>query len=43
MKKFLLLSLIILKNATIIIPLFEGVINALVNMIENDKTKKEKK
>lgn len=41
MKKFLLVSLVILKNATIIIPLFEGMINALVSMIENDK-KKEK-
>lgn len=36
MKKFLLATLVIIKNATVIIPLIEGMISALVNMIEAD-------
>ena len=42
MKKFLLASLLIIKNATIIIPFIEGMISALVKMIEADNKKKEK-
>lgn len=40
MKKALLAVLVIIKNATIIMPLMEGMINALVEMIEQDKRKK---
>lgn len=42
MKKFLLYTLVVIKNATIIIPFFEGMISALVKMIEQDNQKKEK-
>lgn len=42
MKKFLLASLLIIKNATIVIPFIEGMISALVKMIEADNKKKEK-
>lgn len=42
MKKFLLFTLVIIKNATVIIPFFEGMIAALVKMIEQDNQKKEK-
>lgn len=43
MKKVLLYTLVIIKNATIIIPFFEGMISALVKMVESDeKSKKEK-
>lgn len=41
MKKILLYTLVVIKNATIIIPFFEGMISALVNMIEQDNKKKE--
>lgn len=40
MKKFLLVTLVIVKNATVIIPLIEGMISALVNMIEADNKAK---
>ena len=40
MKKVLLAVLVIIKNATIIMPLMEGMINALVEMIERDDNKK---
>lgn len=39
MKKVLLAVLVIIKNATIIMPLMEGMINALVEMIEQDNKK----
>lgn len=39
MKKFLLAVLVVIKNATIIMPLMEGMISALANMIEQDKKK----
>ena len=39
MKKVLLAVLVVIKNATIIMPLMEGMINALVEMIEQDKKK----
>lgn len=42
MKKFLLATLVVIKNATIIIPFFEGMISALVKMIEEDKKKELK-
>lgn len=41
MKKVLLAVLVVIKNATIIMPLMEGMINALVEMIEQDKNKGE--
>lgn len=40
MKKVLLAVLVIIKNATVIMPLMEGMINALVEMIEQDNKKK---
>lgn len=39
MKKVFLAILVIIKNATIIMPLMEGMINALVEMIEQDNNK----
>lgn len=42
MKKVLLAVLVIIKNATIIMPLMEGMINALVEMIDKDNNKGEK-
>ena len=42
MKRFLLYTLVFIKNATIIIPFIEGMISALVKMIEQDNQKKEK-
>lgn len=41
MKRVLLAFLVIIKNATIIMPLMEGMISALCNMIEADNKKKE--
>lgn len=43
MKKFLLATLIVIKNATVIIPLIEGMINVLVQMIDADNKKDIKK
>lgn len=40
MKKFLLATLVIIKNATIIMPLLDGMISALVNMIDADNKAK---
>lgn len=42
MKKTLLAILVIIKNATIIMPLMEGMIDALVKMINEDEFKKAK-
>lgn len=39
MKKVLLAVLVIIKNATIIMPLMEGMINVLVEMIDKDNKK----
>lgn len=42
MKRFLLYTLVVIKNATVVIPFIEGMISALVKMIEQDNQKKQK-
>lgn len=39
MKRILLAVLVIIKNATIVIPVLEGMINTLVDLIEKDNKK----
>lgn len=42
MKKIIFALLIIIKNATVVIPLFEGMLNGLANLINQEEEKKVK-
>ena len=42
MKKVIFALLVIIKNATVVIPLFEGMLNGLANLINQEEEKKAK-
>ena len=42
MKRIIFALLVIIKNATVVIPLFEGLLNGLANMINQEEEKKVK-
>lgn len=42
MKRIIFALLVIIKNATVVIPLFEGLLNGLANMINQEEEKKAK-